>query len=216
MSDHLIVNAASVTKTATFSTTPHVDGYTFDDALGTSVTSYRNGATNGTGNLSGPALSSQTFTFGAYADASADLIGNIPEFVIFKTALDASERARVESYLAIKYGITLTSGASSGNYVDSDGTIIWEGQTAGADVTYANDVIAIGRDDAQGLEQIKSKVASSGTSTFYLFADSEGTANGDATFVDLDVDKEFLVTGRDSGSISTWGTSGTGRHRSGG
>ena len=63
----------------------------------------------------------------------------------------SAERARVESYLAVKYGTTLLSSASAGtNYVNSQGNIIWD---ATANSAYHHDVAGIGRDDASLLDQ---------------------------------------------------------------
>ena len=48
--------------------------------------------------------------------------GNIGEIVIFNKTFTDAERNEVESYLAIKYGISLSSDL---NYTDSQGNILW-------------------------------------------------------------------------------------------
>ena len=53
----------------------------------------------------------------------------------------------MESYLAIKYGITL-----SDNYLASDGTSFWN-----INGTYSEDIAGIGRDDCAELHQKQSK-----------------------------------------------------------
>ncbi len=57
---------------------------------------------------------------------------------------------QVESYLALKYGITL----SGTDYLASDGGVIWD---ATANAAYHNDVAGIGGDETAVLSQPKSQ-----------------------------------------------------------
>ena len=77
--------------------------------------------------------------------------GRINETVIYNgaTPLTNTEKNKIESYLAIKYAITLNH-----DYLSSSGTVIWN-QTSNS--SYHNDVAGIGRDDASGLSQEESK-----------------------------------------------------------
>lgn len=75
-----------------------------------------------------------------------DWNGPAAELIGFTTKLTATERQKVHSYLAIKYGITLAE-----NYLStSAGTIF----TTAA--PYHIDIIGIGRDDVEGLTQKQS------------------------------------------------------------
>jgi len=67
----------------------------------------------------------------------------------------AIDRNKVESYLAIKYGITLdnTSGGIQGDYNSTNNTLIWD---ASNNSNYHNNVIGIGRDDVENLNQRQS------------------------------------------------------------
>lgn len=47
--------------------------------------------------------------------------GYIPEYIVWQRILNPLERLQAESYLALKYGITLSS-----SYYDADGNIIWD------------------------------------------------------------------------------------------
>lgn len=79
---------------------------------------------------------------------------DIAEFVLYKRVLTALETNQVESYLAVKYGFTLTQTGTAGNdYTNSVGTVIWN-HTANA--TYANNITGVGRDDTSGLNQKQS------------------------------------------------------------
>lgn len=84
---------------------------------------------------------------GAFSAQTSD--SQIGEVIIYRTALSATDVNKVESYLGIKYGLTL-----SHNYLASDGTLLWD-MTANA--SYHNAVAGIGRDDLNGLDQRKSK-----------------------------------------------------------
>ncbi|SNZ01190.1 hypothetical protein, partial [Flagellimonas pacifica] len=82
-------------------------------------------------------------------DSNRNLTGDIAEVLLADFAMNNNERQRVESYLAIKYGITLSNGAQLGsiggngtyNYLAADGTIIWS-----FDPIYQFDIAGIGKD----------------------------------------------------------------------
>jgi len=76
---------------------------------------------------------------------------DIAEIVVFNRNITAAEMLRVNSFLGIKYGITLGGNGSSLNYVSSGGTTVWNGLAA-----YQNNVIGIARDDNSGLLQKQS------------------------------------------------------------
>tara|TARA_B110000459_G_scaffold92600_1_gene103558 strand:- start:280 stop:4194 length:3915 start_codon:yes stop_codon:yes gene_type:complete len=76
------------------------------------------------------------------------------EVIIFNRELSAIEMNKVESYLAIKYGMTLGVNGTSLNYNSSVGTVIWD---AGLNVGYNFDIAGISRDDLSDQDQRKSK-----------------------------------------------------------
>ncbi len=93
--------------------------------------------------------------------------GQIAEIIVYNEPQSASERQRVESYLALKYGITLSNdndgdgtpfeaaGINEGDYVASDElTVFWD---AGANASYHNNIAGIVRDDGSDLEQKQSR-----------------------------------------------------------
>ena len=64
--------------------------------------------------------------------------GNIAEVIHYPAQLSGTERYKVESYLAIKYGLTLsnvnvngTESVTEGDYLSSAGTVIWDGNNGG-------------------------------------------------------------------------------------
>ncbi len=74
--------------------------------------------------------------------------GNVAETIEYNRVLTATERQKVDSYLAVKYGLTLGTTASVVNYLNSAGITIWTGSA-----TYQNRVLGIARDDASALSQ---------------------------------------------------------------
>ena len=76
-------------------------------------------------------------------------LANLAEVIIFPIALSAAQKNQVESYLAIKYGITINQTTPT-NYTISNSSIAWNATLAGI---YKNDITGIGRDDTSTLNQ---------------------------------------------------------------
>ncbi len=127
----------------------------------------------------------------------SDLIinGQLPELIVYNTALTPNEIARVNTYLAIKYGLTLNSGNSS--YLATDGTTVWD---AAVNATHKNNIAGIGRDDEEILGQKQSRSINAGLQvTIGLGSiDSTNTANTNA----FTNDKSYLVWGDDNAAVS--------------
>ena len=85
--------------------------------------------------------------------------GRIAEIVTYSARKDNStERPKIESYLGVKYGITLGVNGTSQDYVDSNGTVIWDIDTGvPANDVFNYDITGIGRDDDSELNQKQSK-----------------------------------------------------------
>ncbi len=116
------------------------------------------GAQDATTAVSGtfsPGTSTSRITLGAepYGDDYPCKV-DIAEFILYKRTLTAAERNKVESYLAVKYGITLTqSGVYANDYTASNGTVIWDHV---GNSPYINNITGVGRDDASALNQKQS------------------------------------------------------------
>lgn len=78
--------------------------------------------------------------------------GNISEILVYNRVLSQVESQKVASYLAIKYGITLSQ-FDTKNYLNSKSETIWDNDKhKGFDAL----ITGLGRDDASGLLQLKS------------------------------------------------------------
>ena len=91
------------------------------------------------------------------SNQNRNLTGNIAEVILADGPLDANSIQRVESYLAIKYGITMNNtgqlGSIVGNqgyqYLAADGTVIWDPTL---DPNYRFDIAGLGRDRYEDFE----------------------------------------------------------------
>ena len=82
--------------------------------------------------------------------------GSIGEIIVYAEDMSNADIMKVESYLAIKYGITLdaTGGGTAGDYLATDGTTIWDASDGSG---YHNDLVVVGRDDGEVLYQKQSR-----------------------------------------------------------
>ncbi|MDC1205626.1 hypothetical protein N8083_02145, partial [Candidatus Pacebacteria bacterium] len=55
------------------------------------------------------------------------ITGDLAEVILYATELSSTERTQAQSYLALKYGITLSNLDGYGDYLLSDGTVVWDG-----------------------------------------------------------------------------------------
>ena len=113
--------------------------------------------------------------------------------IVYDGIPSETEEDQIQSYLAIKYGITL----DGEDYTDSDGsTIIWDYSTYGS---YHYDIAGIGRDDNQGLNQKQSKSLNS-DAIVTMGTEAIGTTNaGISTAL---TDGTYLLWGNDNASLS--------------
>jgi hypothetical protein len=126
---------------------------------------------------------------------------DIAEVMTFNKKLTASELRRVESYLCIKYGLTLGNNAGAGSasiYMGSDGTQIWNNHTG-----YHNYVIGLGRDNTAGnslLDKTKTTSVSSLNGSTDIVTLANSSLGAPTTLTN---DKTFLMSGSNAGTLAT-------------
>jgi trimeric autotransporter adhesin len=140
--------------------------------------------------------------------------GRIAEVITYSAtnndANDTAARNRIQSYLGIKYGITLapdTNGTTK-DYVNSDGNIIWNHT---ANIGYNHNIAGIGRDDASELNQKQSKSINNASDGFgpiegvltigltnIYDKNSDNISSNPTTFSN----KEFLVWGDNGANLN--------------
>ena len=151
---------------------------------------------------SGPfTIGCQSKTFNLMSNQGRRLNGSIAELVGFNKVLPANKVRRVESYLAIKYGITLNNsdGATAGDYKSSSGSLIWD---ASNNSTFHNDVIGIGRDNNSDLIQKQSHQLDDSTRIYLstLNASNSGNIGGFST------DNQFVLIGQNKEKLASLGS----------
>ena len=129
------------------------------------------------------------------------LDGSISEIIVYNDDLTAIERQRVASYLAIKYGVTILQTGTSGNYLASDGGIVWDRST---NTGYNNDITGIGRDDDSCLSQKQSK--SNNTGSIVTIGNGTIETNNVSNLNTFSSNDSFLIWGNDAASTASQNT----------
>lgn len=124
-------------------------------------------------------LSNQAYRIGDNLLGTNAYDGSIAEVISYNGRLSNANRRDVETYLAIKYGITL--GDIATGYTVSGNTLF-------NNATYANDIAGIGRNDSQGLFQSSSQSISGNAIRFSNPSDFD--------------DGEYLIWGHDGGAAA--------------
>src|SRR5690606_37138816 len=87
--------------------------------------------------------------------------GHMGEFIVFEDGLSPADRAKVQSYLGLKYGITVDNNHESittnFDYFLSDGTVVWPGTSSSIHHAFHNNVTGIFRDDVAEVNQTQSR-----------------------------------------------------------
>lgn len=124
---------------------------------------------------------------------------DLGEIIFYSTALTTANVDRIESYLAIKYGITRGGNTGTGtayNYVNSSGTAVWNKAT---NAGYNNDIAGIGRDDNSALVQKQSISVNNNepVSIGLVSVDADNAANANS----FSSNNSFLMWGNDGGAL---------------
>ena len=121
------------------------------------------------------------------ATVASQFQGDISEAITYSRVLTANERMRVDSYLAIKYGITRAGDSGEEDYLASDGGEVWDWSEQ---ATYNFNIAGLARDDDSCLIQEKSKSSKENAIVTIQSAAS------------LDVDDSFMLWGSENKSLT--------------
>jgi hypothetical protein len=199
-------------NTATGANTFEYNMWTHGSSTGTSTPSGRRKSISRDGSFLGAGSNNNSFVTG---NGSNLLIGagwdnalgtsnnpnaKIAEIIVYTSVPTPLEQERIQSYLAIKYGITKNSGDNGStaqdeaDYFASDGiTVLWDHSQ---NTAYHNDVTGIGRDDATALNQPKSKSSNNEA----IVTMDKGTA--------FTTNQDFLVWGNNAATGTITAVSG--------
>lgn len=154
---------------------------------------------------------SNNLQIGAIGTGLTRFNGEIAEVIVYDQLLSSSnDRQKIESYLALKYGITLspdTDGddtafeAGEGDYLLSNGTAMWDADELMA--TFQNNIAGIARDDESCLVQLQSQSENSDAIVAIgLDSDSDGLETSNAlNESSFSTDLSALVWGHDGSSL---------------
>ncbi|MCV6636304.1 LamG-like jellyroll fold domain-containing protein [Candidatus Albibeggiatoa sp. nov. NOAA] len=109
--------------------------------------------------------------------------GKIAEIILYDTDLSDADRNKVQSYLAIKYGLTLDN---SIDYVNASGLYIYPSTLTHS--THTHDIAVIGAETVSGLSQSKSRSVNSDS-----VVTIEGSSIGDGNFLAWGNDDDALT-----------------------
>lgn len=127
---------------------------------------------------------------------------DIAEIAVYNSNLSTSNRRKVESYLALKYGITLSQSTPQ-NYVATSNANSWSQSTGG---TFNRDIAGIGRDDNTQLNQKQSRsINTDDLLTVGLGTIATSNVLNTNTFA---TDLSYLTWGNNNGGTATWTTTG--------
>ena len=192
------------------------------NAAGTQTEIYQNGEridnTTGVTQVSGDPLPYNDYKnvqyylgvgrFSLNGNVAAFVDGRMSEIVSYDNINTSVEQQRIQSYLALKYGITLKAPSTSAaaregdiDYLDSNGDMLWDVSDDGAGFNY--DIAGIGRDDESGLNQKQSRTSNTVDDVTISLGEIYTTNSANPnSFVD---DRDFLVWGNDGGDLTASG-----------
>ncbi|MCL2246016.1 MAG: hypothetical protein FWC10_02765 [Lentimicrobiaceae bacterium] len=132
--------------------------------------------------------------------------GVMSEVILYDRALDEYETQQLESYLALKYGVTLYPATQYGRfrYTFSDRIVIWDGNQPKGNrfADFYNNIAAVIRDDMGRLENRHAHSTNVGSLLHLGVAGSALSADGSGVG-SLENDKEAVIFGNDGKTGTT-------------
>jgi hypothetical protein len=134
--------------------------------------------------------------------------GEIAEIMVFTSVPSAIQQQQIQSYLAIKYGITLDqtdndATIDEGDYILEDlTTVVWD---ESANSAFHNGVAGIGRDDGMFLNQKQSQ--SKDTDAIVTLGLGQIAGNNDLNSNAISSNKSFLMWGHNGVTVNSTNTS---------
>jgi len=164
-----------------------------------STTSFNPGSFSNAGSLNGSTVVGTKYWIGKNFYGKASLNGRVAEIITYSERVSDIDRPKIESYLAIKYGITLGStNEAAKNYINSAGIPVWN---IAENTGFNYNVAGIARDDNSDLNQKQSKSINETNEVSIglglLFATNKSNIN------EFENDQEFLVWGCNNGTYSS-------------
>ncbi|MDQ0065759.1 hypothetical protein [Chryseobacterium lathyri] len=130
--------------------------------------------------------------FSSNGSDNGGFTGHIGETIIYGAGnLSSTERRKVDSYLAIKYGITLGQ-LNTDHYLGADGTFVWNG---GTNTAFNNNIFGVAREDIGLFEQKVSTSVNAGTILTVATVNDFVNPNNTASRTGFTNDKTYFLLG---------------------
>ena len=188
---------ANTGNSVSYSTAGIINARNNSTVTGSELTFNENNVINSTSDA--PAfvnVSNSKFWIGRSEGWDGSLDGRVAEIITLNARATNVEKNKIQSYLAIKYGITLAVNGTSVNYTNSDGNTIWD---SSANAGFNFDIAGIGRDDISKLNQKQSKsINPTEVMTIGLTDILPTNTDNTNTFV---TNKSYLVWGANGGTM---------------
>ena len=175
---------------------------------GDNTTLYRDGRQIDSDNNTGNYDANNSSAFIGSDTNSNYMNGRIAELMVYTSIPTSAEQQQIQSYLAIKYGITLDNIVDSdativeGDYILLDGTKVWDKTANNA---YHNDVAGIGREDGMLLTQKQSKSINS--DAVITIGINSIAASNSANTGSIAANKSFLMWGNNGAPLTNTSSS---------
>ncbi|WP_082140541.1 DUF11 domain-containing protein [Chryseobacterium sp. FH2] len=181
--------------------TTNILGWAYTTGVASAYPYKINGKSQVPSSYTPPAFTGRNFHLNTDTDGGAERGGNDYQEVIgYERQLTAAEQNRIESYLAVKYGVTIDQTVAT-NYVATDATVIWN---ASVNSAYNQNIAGIGRDDATALNQKQSQSINTGSHVAIGIGGALANTNALNTN-SFPTDKQYLIWG-DNGLERTLST----------
>jgi hypothetical protein len=128
-------------------------------------------------------------SLGSAVSGGSGYNGYMGEMIVFTEALTDMQKRQVDTYLAIKYGLTL----AEGDYASAGPTpqIVWD---ADANAAYGHNIAGIGRDDVGALDQRASRSGAGGAAAVQAMIGTPGETEL--------ADGQYLIWGDDGNAAA--------------
>ncbi|HAA17818.1 MAG TPA: hypothetical protein DCP28_03230, partial [Cytophagales bacterium] len=142
------------------------------------------------------AAGTYNYTLGDDDNGGNTFNGVINELIAYEGTLSATEKEQVDSYLAVKYGITLAH-----DYLASDGTLIFDVDNSTVNDGYESDIVSLGNDLTSGLDQ---KVAKADSDSLIVALEADFSTSNAGRATSLTDDSFFFVASNGTGYTATF------------